>query len=211
MINFFKKYFGGCLKVDLASANNTIERLDDKILMLEKLIKYKQGKIEIEKQTAKKLMNSGNKQEAIQCMKKIKQLENDIKSSSKKITNLNISKETIETSIINSDIFEEQKHANIVIKNLVKNNNMTEIDDTMIEMEENIKDVDDVSKSLQRPLTKNENIDDKELEKDLENLVTDDVININVNKDRIVDTNLMIPEKDSKMENDLKKLEKELN
>lgn len=147
-----------------------IEQLDNAIEILEKKISLNERKASVELEKAKEYNSKGNKAFALQCMKRKKQLEEQITSSYAQMSNL----ETMRTKLQESAMLKQVMQATRAGANRLEQDNK-EMNAEQIEDErEKIQDIMDqqkaVAEALSQPLD-GEYVDEDELLGELDDLM----------------------------------------
>lgn len=147
-----------------------IEKLDNAIEILEKKISLNEKKVGIELQKAKEYNSKGNKAFALQCMKRKKQMEEQITSAYAQMSNLETMRTKLQESALLKQVLEATKAG---AKRLEEDNkllNADQIEDERERIQEIMDGQKAVAEALSQPLD-GEVVDEDELMGELDELM----------------------------------------
>eukprot|EP00744_Colponema_vietnamica_P005830 GILI01008501.1.p1 GENE.GILI01008501.1~~GILI01008501.1.p1 ORF type:complete len:254 (-),score=83.80 GILI01008501.1:126-887(-) len=147
-----------------------IEKLDMAIEILEKKISLNEKKVGVELQKAKEYNAKGNKAFALQCMKRKKQMEEQITSAYAQMSNLETMRTKLQESALLKQVLEATKAGAKRLEQDNKELNADQIEDERERIQEIISDQKAVADALSQPLD-GDVVDEDELMGELDELM----------------------------------------
>ena len=164
--------FGRSKKAAEPNTDETVAKVQGMMEVLEKKIAHLEHKIGMEKKDAMGFKKAGNKGAAMDCLKRAKVLDKELKADQAKHGNL---KEQLR--MLNNANFDAEYHAVLkgltdAIEQQLAGISIDDVDDTNDRMEENIAKAREVREALSRPVDNPEvdMFDDDELWEELESM-----------------------------------------
>lgn len=192
--------FGKKKNTIVPSSMDTLSKLKENINSLELREKHLDQEISKYKDYAKTSIKQGNKQKALNFMRKVKMLEKQVEFLYGAKNNLETQINAIEQSIISKNIVDTVKQSKITMDVFNKQNNPDEIADMFDDISETINSVNEISDIISRPI---QLTNDEELLKELE-----DINELEFPHIPHITTQLTPPNTVKNELNDLKELEK---
>jgi len=183
----------------------TIKNNKNVIDILKKKIFYLDKKVLQEVKNAKIKLKSGDKKNALICLKRKKIFEKQINNFTSQMFNLEQQIITLEGSVMNKKIIDTMNTTNNTMKHINKKVNINDISDLNDDINDHINNINEVNNLLSDPI--NNDFDDDDLLEELDILDEDDNDNnINIELPKVPETKIKI-----KIENDddaIKELER---
>jgi charged multivesicular body protein 4 len=154
--------------------NKTIENLNKTLEQQQKRELFLQKEIEKQLELAKSYNQKKNKNAALACLKKKKNLEKQLEGVRGQMANIETMKGQIEESTMNIESIKAQKAAAKTLQNVLKTATPEKVDKVMDKVRDAMDDAKEVSEALSQSLG-TEAIDEGELEDELNQLEAEDL------------------------------------
>ncbi|XP_030759539.1 charged multivesicular body protein 4c [Sitophilus oryzae] len=172
-MSFFGKIFGG-KKEEAPSTSDAIQKLRETQDLLTKKQEYLEKQIDDLLLVARKNA-SKNKRVALQALKKKKRLEKTLQQVDGTLTTLELQKDALEGANTNAAVLISMKDAAAALKYAHKNLDIDNVHDIMDDIAEQHDIANEISNAISNPVGFGEDIDEDELNKELEELETEEL------------------------------------
>ena len=164
--------FGRSKKAAVPNNDETVAKVQGMMELLEKKIAHLERKIRKEKTDAMEFKKAGNKGAALDCLRRVKVLDKDLKADQAKHGNLKEQLRVLNDAKFDAEYKTVLKGLTDAVKQQLDTLSIDDVDETNDQMEDNIAKAREIREALSRPVDNPEldMFDDDELWEELESM-----------------------------------------